>query len=526
MIFKISTKKFLLISFVLSLLGCTKLDNIQEEDKQGKSIGNLVRKDLVVKMPNYSAQINLTKSQNQSSLRPIWDSAFTVVTKSGTHILVPLHVDKSLRLLSFTNSLKKTYSNSIRGYLAFKGIQTKGDGDDDPTVIMVGDDELSSDGMYTGVFTYSEPNGDVSYSCVFENSTLKYLIVPDSLQGTTPNFYKDTTVNISLLLEEDEWNLSIDGGAVCVALRPTIDFTLNRYVLPHTQHITTFWSMMMPDHLAGGSSNEEQRMESDITISLVAGPGGRVSGGGKYPPSHTSFSISATPDKGYKFDKWTGDFAGKPQEFSIPLTHNMSGTALFKKLSICMDLINGKSNPLPIMTLAPPVKYDLNTALWGNTRAQYGNSSFHYGIDLHGEVGDPVYAMFEGEIDGAPFVYQQPNRIDKKLPSGYNGDIDKAGNRMYVTSIVNGNVIRVGYWHLQAGNAIAINPRTGAKFQPGEKVYPGDIIGYIGITGNANNNVPHLHLFTSINGVPTDPMIILNVIFDPNNLKLLTPCGY
>lgn len=504
-------------------MGCTKLDNIQEEDKQGKSIGNLVRKDLVVKMPNYSAQINLTKSQNQSSLTPIWDSAFTVVTKSGTHILVPLDVDKSLRLLSFTNSLKKTYSNSIRGYLAFKGIQTKGDGDDDQTVIMVGDDELSSDGMYTGVFTYSEPNGDVSYSCVFENSTLKYLIVPDSLQGTTPNFYKDTTVNISLLLEEDEWNLSIDGGAVCVALRPTIDFTLNRYVLPHTQHITTFWSMMMPDHLAGGSSSEEQRMESDITISLVTGPGGRVSGGGKYPPSHTSVSISATPDKGYKFDKWTGDFAGKPQEFSIPLTRNMSGTALFKKLSICMDLINGKSNPLPIMTLAPPSINNIRGALWGETRMKDGKPVWHYGIDLDGEIGDPIYSMFEGKVAFRP-IDGQPNRISKSYPAGYSGDMNDAGNRIYIESIVNGENVLAGYFHLQAGNPIAINPRTGDFFKLGDIVYPGDIIGYIGITGNANILNPHLHL--TINRGNRNPLDFLNVTYNQNEIYLKTPCNY
>jgi murein DD-endopeptidase MepM/ murein hydrolase activator NlpD len=63
-------------------------------------------------------------------------------------------------------------------------------------------------------------------------------------------------------------------------------------------------------------------------------------------------------------------------------------------------------------------------------------------------------------------------------------------------------------------------------FKPGDKVYPGDIVGYIGITGNANIQVPHLHLFISANGSSVNPLNILNVIYNTNNANLITPCGY
>ena len=65
--------------------------------------------------------------------------------------------------------------------------------------------------------------------------------------------------------------------------------------------------------------------------------------------------------------------------------------------------------------------------------------------------------------------------------------------------------------HLQSGNAVAINPRTGEHFQNGDLVYAGDLIGYSGRSGNAYD-VPnkHVHLTVKKNGITADPEDYIN----------------
>lgn len=68
-------------------------------------------------------------------------------------------------------------------------------------------------------------------------------------------------------------------------------------------------------------------------------------------------------------------------------------------------------------------------------------------------------------------------------------------NMMLYERDVNG--VRVGTMSVE--KPVAINPRTGEPFKPGDVVYQGEVIAYTGRTGNANdtkNNkiYPHLHL--------------------------------
>ena len=43
--------------------------------------------------------------------------------------------------------------------------------------------------------------------------------------------------------------------------------------------------------------------------------------------------------------------------------------------------------------------------------------------------------------------------------------------------------------------SMAVNPRTGTTFKPGDEVFAGEIVGYTGRTGNAYDvDYPHLHL--------------------------------
>jgi len=158
-------------------------------------------------------------------------------------------------------------------------------------------------------------------------------------------------------------------------------------------------------------------------------------------------------------------------------------------------------------------------ATFGNTRKNAdGTDKFHNGIDLAGAVGTPIYAQFDGTISGNP-VTNQPNR---PYPSDYQGDTNGAGNRINIDSTIDGSTVSFGYWHLQAGNPIARNPRTGWYWVSGDSIYAGELIGYIGITGNADANVPHLHL---TNGADTNPTTYLNATVSTTTRNITTPCN-
>lgn len=93
----------------------------------------------------------------------------------------------------------------------------------------------------------------------------------------------------------------------------------------------------------------------------------------------------------------------------------------------------------------------MNIAPTNSTKTNYIGSTFawtrnngskrHGGLDLYAQEGTPVYAMYDGKI------------------------------------------------------SMAVNPRTGTTFKPGDEVFAGEIVGYTGRTGNAYDlDYPHLHL--------------------------------
>jgi len=94
-------------------------------------------------------------------------------------------------------------------------------------------------------------------------------------------------------------------------------------------------------------------------------------------------------------------------------------------------------------------------------------------------------------------VTSQPDR-DKDTKEwignpNYSGDKNAAGNRFYLDCTIDGKSVSIAFFHLQAGTPVSINPRTGQAFKKGDEVYQGEIIGYVGKTGNAYK-VPNSHL--------------------------------
>lgn len=99
----------------------------------------------------------------------------------------------------------------------------------------------------------------------------------------------------------------------------------------------------------------------------------------------------------------------------------------------------------------------------------------HTGVDLAAPKGTPIYAAADGVVEKAQWV------------SGY--------GRYTLIKHVNG--FETGYGH-QSGWADGV--------KPGTKVRQGQLIGYVGSTGNSTGN--HLHFEIKINGRFVDPLSV------------------
>jgi len=113
------------------------------------------------------------------------------------------------------------------------------------------------------------------------------------------------------------------------------------------------------------------------------------------------------------------------------------------------------------------------TSRFGYRRLRIGGTNMHYGLDIDGNVGDPIRSATAGTVTF----------------SGWRGGF---GNLVIVT---NGDT---EYFYAHASELIA---------RAGQTVAPGDLIARVGATGNVTG--PHLHFEIRVNGTPVDPLPIL-----------------
>ncbi|MCS4483992.1 peptidoglycan DD-metalloendopeptidase family protein [Gleimia sp. 6138-11-ORH1] len=100
---------------------------------------------------------------------------------------------------------------------------------------------------------------------------------------------------------------------------------------------------------------------------------------------------------------------------------------------------------------------------------------YHYGIDLGAPCGTPALATAPGTVTTANWHYL-------------------AGNWVIINyGIVNGNSIQVIYMHFTKHNVRA-----------GQRVNRGDVVGFVGTTGNSTGC--HLHYEVHVNGQPVNPV--------------------
>ncbi|WP_439602383.1 M23 family metallopeptidase [Devosia sp.] len=99
----------------------------------------------------------------------------------------------------------------------------------------------------------------------------------------------------------------------------------------------------------------------------------------------------------------------------------------------------------------------------------------HTGADFASPLGTPIYAAGDGVIDRAQWV------------SGYGKYVQLTHVNGYVTA----------YGHMS---------RIADGIKPGVAVRQGQVIGYVGSTGNSTGN--HLHFEVRVNGRPVDPLSV------------------
>lgn len=113
-----------------------------------------------------------------------------------------------------------------------------------------------------------------------------------------------------------------------------------------------------------------------------------------------------------------------------------------------------------VPSIAPVQGYRLSSAFGNREHPILGGVRMHEGVDLAVPRGTPIYAPADGLVEMAKRFGSYGNFI----------------------KIEHGGEMETRYGHLSAFNVTA-----------GQYVHKGDVIGYVGSTGNADANAPHLH---------------------------------
>jgi hypothetical protein len=249
-------------------------------------------------------------------------------------------------------------------------------------------------------------------------------------------------------------------------------------------------------------------IEFDVKLSSNIPEYVEMLGSGRYPSGSVvpiEYQLTSLVIKEPEFSYWTGTFAGeKTAVFLEILVRDVESTAYFEVQDPCGSGLRGVTNPLVEMRIAATASGSYVNGTFNAYRGKSkktGKDKYHQGVDFYANEGTAAYAIASGRVvrvlTGAP---------DRE--SNYNGGY---GNVIIIACDVAINpynddgqfettkTLYLQYSHLQAGNPVAINYRTGEPFKKGDPVYRGDLIGYTGRTGNAYEGVPnpHLHLGAS-----------------------------
>ena len=164
----------------------------------------------------------------------------------------------------------------------------------------------------------------------------------------------------------------------------------------------------------------------------------------------------------------------------VALKAPRAGSSAFERqlyrINVARAEINQYAHTLVAVPVRKPVagEVDMSSPFGMRMDPFLGRPAIHTGIDLRGDIGEPVHATAAGKVSIAG------------REGGY-------GN---MVEINHGNGLSTRYGHLSK-----------ILVKPGQSVRIGEVIGLIGSTGRSTG--PHLHYETRINGEAVDPQKFL-----------------
>ncbi len=191
----------------------------------------------------------------------------------------------------------------------------------------------------------------------------------------------------------------------------------------------------------------------------------------------TSLSETEGPSGGPEIEVSNEDIEAFAKQTEVRFHHlNQNMDDLTEDLNTTMDLVAEFQEALRVTpSIWPTTSYQV-TSNYGYRKDPFTyRTSFHSGIDIGGDYGDPVYATADGKV--------------------INADYDR-GKGNYV-EINHGLGLRTVYMHLSK-----------RLVEAGDSVSKGDTIGQIGSTGRSTG--PHLHYEVLKQGASINPSPYMN----------------
>lgn len=230
---------------------------------------------------------------------------------------------------------------------------------------------------------------------------------------------------------------------------------------------------------------------NSISMNATLRPGNTLTIPGRY----TSADASASPDIGGAAAP-TITVAPGDNLWSIARQYNTSVAALKANNELTSDnlqvgqtlrlipgtdLLRAEAEPFIPVTSADMVwpATGIITSRFGHRLLRINGTNMHYGLDLDGNIGDPIMAAVSGVVTF----------------SGWRGGY---GNLVIIQAD------GVDYYYAHASELVA---------QVGQSVQAGQLIAKIGATGNVTG--PHLHFEVRVDGTPVDPLPLLEVKAGP-----------